>query len=98
MKQKGFTLLEMIVVVMIIAVLFLLTIPNISGVIGVVDDKACDALTRVVDSAAVQYRLKYGQLPNSVRDLVAAGFLSEEQMSCSNGKTVYFSDGHAVHD
>ena len=78
MKQKGFTLLEMIVVVMIIAVLFLLTIPNISGVIGVVDDKACDALTRVVDSAAVQYRLKYGQLPN--------------------GKTVYFSDGHAVHD
>ena len=97
MKQKGFTLLEMIVVVMIIAVLFLLTIP-ISGVIGVVDDKACDALTRVVDSAAVQYRLKYGQLPNSVRDLVSAGFLSEEQMNCSNGKTVYFSDGHAVHD
>ena len=40
MKQKGFTLLEMIVVVMIIAVLFLLTIPNISGVIGGVDDKA----------------------------------------------------------
>ena len=42
MKQKGFTLLEMIVVVMIIAVLFLLTIPNISGVIGVVDDKNYD--------------------------------------------------------
>ena len=98
MKSKGFTLLEMIVVVMIVAVLFLLTIPNISGVISLVDDKACDALTKVVDTASIQYKLKYGQLPNSVRDLVSAGFISEEQMTCSNGNTNYFSDGHAVHD
>lgn len=98
MKSKGFTLLEMIVVVMIVAVLFLLTIPNISGVISLVDDKACDALTKVVDTASIQYKLKYGQLPNSVRDLVSAGFISEEQMTCSNGSTIYFSDGHAVHD
>ena len=98
MKSKGFTLLEMIVVVMIVAVLFLLTIPNISGVISLVDDKACDALTKVVDTASIQYKLKYGQLPNSVRDLVSAGFISEEQMTCSNVNTIYFSDGHAVHD
>ena len=98
MKSKGFTLLEMIVVVMIVAVLFLLTIPNISGVISLVDDKACDALTKVVDTASIQYKLKYGQLPNSVRDLVSAGFISEEQMTCSNGNTIYFSDGPAVHD
>ena len=98
MKSKGFTLLEMIVVVMIVAVLFLLTIPNISGVISLVDDKACDALTKVVDTASIQYKFKYGQLPNSVRDLVSAGFISEEQMTCSNGNTIYFSDGHAVHD
>ena len=98
MISKGFTLLEMIVVVMIVAVLFLLTIPNISGVISLVDDKACDALTKVVDTASIQYKLKYGQLPNSVRDLVSAGFISEEQMTCSNGNTIYFSDGHAVHD
>ena len=55
MNKKGFTLLEMVVVVMIIAILFLLTIPNVSKVIDSVDNNACDALTRVVDSAIVQY-------------------------------------------
>lgn len=98
MYKKGFTLLEMIVVVMIVAVLFLLTIPNVSKVIGTVDNKACDAQCKVVDSAAVQYRLEYGEMPNSITDLVSAGLLQDNQTTCSNGKTIYFSDGHAAHD
>lgn len=98
MKKKGFTLLEMIVVVMIVAVLFLLTIPNVSKVIGTVDKKACDAQCKVIDSASVQYKLEYGEMPNSVTDLVSAGLLDENQTTCSNGQTIYFEDGHAVHD
>ncbi|MBR3227774.1 MAG: prepilin-type N-terminal cleavage/methylation domain-containing protein [Erysipelotrichaceae bacterium] len=97
MKKNGFTLLEMVVVVMIIAVLFLLTIPNVSKVIDAVDNNACDALTRVVDSAIVQYKLSYGQYPGSVSDLVSAGLLSSEQTSCSNGKNIYIADGQAHH-
>ena len=97
MKKNGFTLLEMVVVVMIIAVLFLLTIPNVAKVINAVDDNACDALTRVVDSAIVQYKLSYGQYPNSISDLVAAGLLSSDQTACSNGKSIYIADGQAYH-
>jgi len=96
MNNKGFTLLEMIVVVMIVAALFLLTIPNISKVIGVVDNKACAAQCKIVDSASLEYYLEYREYPNSVQDLVSAGFIEEEQMTCSNGKSIYFEDGHAV--
>lgn len=98
MNKKGFTLLEMVVVVMIIAILFLLTIPNVSKVIDSVDDNACDALTRVVDSAIVQYKLTYGQYPSSVGDLVSAGLISDEQTSCSNGKNIYISGGQSYHE
>ena len=98
MKNKGFTLLEMVVVVMIIAVLFLLTIPNVSKIIGTVDNKACSAQCKVVDSASVQYRLEYGEMPHSITDLVSAGLLEEEQTTCSNGSAIYIADGHAVHD
>lgn len=98
MNKKGFTLLEMVVVVMIIAILFLLTIPNVSKVIDSVDDNACNALTRVLDSAIVQYKLTYGQYPNSVNDLVSAGLISQDQTTCSNGKTIYLSGGQAHHD
>ena len=98
MKKKGFTLLEMIVVVMIIAVLFLLTIPNVSNVINSVDNKACDAMTKVVDSAIVQYKLDYDVMPGSIDDLVTAGYIESNQTTCSNGKSLYISDGHTVHD
>jgi competence protein ComGC len=50
LNQKGFTLLEMIIVVTIISILFLLTVPNIQKVLGIVDKKGCDALVKVVDS------------------------------------------------
>ena len=96
--KKGFTLLEMVVVVMIIAVLFILTIPNVSKVINTVDNKTCDALTKVVDSAIVQYKLEYGTMPNSTTDLLNAGFISENQMSCSNGNVIYINDGHACYE
>lgn len=98
MNKKGFTLLEMVVVVMIIAILFLLTIPNVSKVIDQVDDNACNALTRVVDSAIVQYKLTYGQYPNSTNDLLSAGLISSDQMTCSNGKNIYIEGGQSYHD
>ena len=98
MNKKGFTLLEMVIVVMIIAVLFLLTIPNVSKVIDSVDDNACDALTRVVDSAIVQYKLTYGQYPSSTGDLVSAGLISSDQTVCSNGNNIYISGGQSFHD
>lgn len=97
-NKKAFTLLEMVVVVMIIAILFLLTIPNVSKVINSVDDNACDALTRVVDSALVQYKLTYGQYPSSIIDLVSAGLISDDQTTCSNGKSIYLSDGQSYHE
>ena len=98
MILKGFTLLEMVVVVMVVAILFLLTIPNVSKVIDSVDDNACNALTRVVDSAIVQYKLTYGQYPSSITDLVSAGLISEDQTTCSNGKSIYISNGQSYHD
>lgn len=95
MQKKGFTLLEMIVVVMIIAALFLLTIPNISKIMQTVDNKACLALTKVVDSAIVQFRLEYDNNPLSINDLVNAGFLTSQQTSCGKGKAIVLIDGHA---
>lgn len=88
----------MVVVIMIISILFLLTIPNVSKVINTVDDNACDALTRVLDSAIVQYKLTYGQYPNSTNDLIAAGLISPEQATCSNGKNIYIKNGQATHE
>lgn len=96
MIKKGFTLLEMVVVVIIISVLLLLTIPNVSRVIDSVDNRACLAMTKVVDSAIAQFRLDYGQTPNSITDLINGNYLDETQATCSNGKGLSIVDGHCV--
>lgn len=99
MFKKGFTLLEMIVVVMIMSVLFLLTIPNVTSVISSTKNKSCDILVKEVDSARVQYELDYGEAPNSIQDLISGDYLAENQGECANGKTIYFdSNGNATHD
>lgn len=93
--KKGFTMLEMIIVVCILSILFLLTIPNIQNVINIVDDKGCQALIKVVDAAIMEYKLQYDEYPSDIVDLVNAGLLSEQQTKCSNNKAIYISDGQA---
>ena len=95
-NKNGFTLLEMVIVVTIIAILFLLTVPNIQKTLGIVDKKGCNALTKTVDSAILQYHLEYDENPGSTSDLINAGRLTEEQTHCDDGRTISVSGGQAV--
>lgn len=95
-NNEGFTLLEMVIVVIIIAILFLLSVPNIQKTLDIVDTKGCNALSKTVDSAILQYRLEYEDNPNSVEDLIREGLLTEEQTECEGGKTISIYDGQAV--
>ena len=79
--KKGFTLLEMTIVVLIISVLFLLTVPNIQKTLSVVNSKGCKAIEKVADAAILEYKLEYGEFPGSAGDLVSAGLLSEDQLT-----------------
>lgn len=93
--KRGFTLLEMTIVVLIISVLFLLAVPSIQKTIGIVNGKGCKALEKVADAAIVQYKMEYDTYPGSVSDLISAGLLSEEQSKCDGNKTLVISDGQA---
>ena len=94
-NNKGFTLLEMVIVVTIIAILFLLSVPNIQKTMTIVDKKGCEALTKTVDSAILQYRLENNANPGSTGDLIGAGLLTEEQTHCDDGRTIAIANGQA---
>ena len=95
MDKKGFTLLEMILVVSVLSILFLLSVPSIQKVLSTVDEKGCKALLKVVDAAIVQYRLETGILPDDVYDLIDHGYLSDSQIECTNGKQILIVSGEA---
>lgn len=49
LSQKGFTLVEMMIVLLIISVLLLVTIPNIAKHTATIDTKGCDAYKNLND-------------------------------------------------
>ncbi len=93
--KKGFTLLEMTIVILIISVLFLLSVPNIQRTLGIVNAKGCKALEKVADSAILQYKLEYDEFPGSVSDLISAGLLTDDQVKCDGSRNLTIVDGHA---
>lgn len=95
MNKKGFTLLEMVIVMGAIVVLFLLTIPNITKTTDVIDSAGCDAQIKVVDAAILQYRIKNDKRPSDMNDLIAEGFLSENQAKCNNNNPIKIVNGQA---
>jgi len=93
--KKGFTLLEMIIVIAVISTLLVLTVPNVQRVMGIVESKGCEAQLKIVDTAILEYTLTKGSRPGSFADLVEEELLVEEQRYCQNNREIYVSQGQA---
>ena len=93
--KKGFTLIEMVLVMSVIVIIFLLTLPNIQKTMGVVNAKGCDAQLKIVDAAILQSTLKNDATPTNISQLVSDGFLSSRQTKCSDGSSIFITNGQA---
>src|SRR5699024_141024 len=69
-NEKGFTLIEMLVVLLIITVLILLIVPNLGSKTGDMHDDGCDALIVTVQAQADMYELDTGSLVDLSMKLV----------------------------
>lgn len=94
--KKGFTLLEMIVVLSVMTLLFLLTIPNIQKVMTLFDRKGCEAQLKVIDAAILEYKLEFGEQTEDPDQLIEAGYLTEQQFTCQNNDRIIIENGQAT--
>ena len=94
-RQEGFTILEMMIVLSIVALLFLLTLPNIQQKEAIIEKKGCEALTSVVDAQILLYEIDTLQTPISVDQLVSKGYLKESQKRCPDGRKIVIRGGQA---
>ncbi|MFZ3577852.1 competence type IV pilus major pilin ComGC [Virgibacillus sp. DJP39] len=90
-NQKGFTLIEMLIVLMIISVLIILIIPNLNEKSKDVYEKGCGALVAVVQTQAESYYLDKGMYPDTLSTLSLDGYITDKQTKCSNGKVLTIS-------
>lgn len=91
-NEQGFTLIEMLIVMLVISVLLIITVPNVMKNQEAVNSKGCDAYVKMVEGQVQAYKLKEGSMP-SLENLISEGFLKED-VKCPEGKTaVIAADG-----
>ncbi|WP_242218749.1 competence type IV pilus major pilin ComGC [Bacillus cereus group sp. BfR-BA-01380] len=84
-NEKGFTLLEMLLVMVVISVLLLLIIPNVVKQRSSVQGKGCDALVKSVESQVQAYQLEYNKIP-TVDDLYTGKYITSK--TCPKGESI----------
>lgn len=87
-KQGGFTLLELLVVLMIIALLAGFVGPKVFSNVDSAKEKTAQRQMRAIADAMVQYRLDVGRYPDESEGLKA---LTEKPSSAHNWKGPYLT-------
>ncbi|ALX48072.1 competence type IV pilus major pilin ComGC [Lentibacillus amyloliquefaciens] len=91
-NQKGFTLIEMLIVLMIISVLIILIVPNLGDKSEEVYDKGCSALVTVVQAQTDAYFIEENEYPSL--DLLASNdYITEDQKTCPDGTELSIDSG-----
>jgi len=79
-QEKGFTLVEMAIVILIIAALLLIIIPNVGGVGENVDQTTNEALKNTVETQAVIFEIDEKYKGEATLDaLEEAGYITDDQ-------------------
>lgn len=86
-NEQGFTLLEMMIVLLVISVLLIVMVPNVAGHNSTINDKGCDAYLKMVEAQVQAFEMDKGEFP-SVTDLETGGYLTKEQLECPHGNKV----------
>ena len=86
MNAKGFTLIEMVLVLFVISILMLLIIPNVVTQKQKVDAQGTKALVTVVQTQVELYEMEFDANAATFEKLRTADYLSEAQLKQANLK------------
>lgn len=83
--HKGFTLIEMLIVLLIISVLILLFMPNLADKKKTVNETGNNAIIKVVETQMEMYMLDEGTTAEpALQELVAKEYITSEQAARYN--------------
>ncbi len=88
-EQKGFTLVEMAAVLLIISVLLLLLVPSLSDGKSRADEVSCDGSVRIVESEINLYYAEHKSYPATLEMIERASDTDPLVYSCQSSAYTY---------
>ncbi len=76
-NKKGFTLVELMVVVAILGILVAVAIPVYNNVTDKAAAETCNANIRILKSAAEQYKIVHNEYPDAIEDIVDNTYIQD---------------------
>ena len=95
-RPNGFTILEMMIVMLVVAVLLMITLPNVAAKNTIIRKTGCQAMLDVIDSQILLFEIEHDREPVDLNELLNEGYLKEAQMACPDGTTPVIENGQAV--
>lgn len=89
-NEKGFTLVEMLIVMMIISVLLILIIPNVMKQQSIVQSKGCQAFQKNVQAQVQAYMLDNDNEIPTIEQLKTEKYVETEK--CPDGKSISIAE------
>ncbi|WP_285768900.1 competence type IV pilus major pilin ComGC [Peribacillus sp. SI8-4] len=86
LDERGFTLIEMLIVLLVISILLIITIPNITKHQSTIHSKGCEAFIKMAQAQVQAYEIDNAKLPMSINELENQGYL--KQTTCPNGEEI----------
>ncbi|MEW9672808.1 competence type IV pilus major pilin ComGC [Ammoniphilus sp. 3BR4] len=87
--QKGFTFLEMSIVVAIIGIIMLMAMPNYQGAAAKAQAKSCEANRKLIEAQVINYMMDKASEPTNVEALWTAGYLKDKPKCPVKGEGAY---------
>ncbi|WP_369385686.1 competence type IV pilus major pilin ComGC [Mesobacillus boroniphilus] len=94
-NQKGFTLIEMMIVLLVITVLLIITVPNISSHSSNINTKGCEAYMKMVEAQVQAYKIDKKVIP-TFAELHSVGYLKSADAACPDGTPIEITTEGAV--
>ncbi|WP_210365916.1 competence type IV pilus major pilin ComGC [Bacillus sp. REN3] len=97
-NQKGFTLIEMMIVLLVISVLLIITVPNISKHSSNINSKGCSAYAKMIEGQIQAYKIEQNTTTQpTFTELASKNYLKSAEGKCPDGTELEITpDGRVI--
>lgn len=79
--KKAFTLIEMLIVLVVVALLMAIIIPNVAGQRNRIDEQATENIRDIIETQANTYLLVENDDDVTLTELSTSGYITDKQLS-----------------